>query len=209
MTPNENTDAGLFRKAQAGDVDARNAIVAANLGLLPVLLRPLKIPRPQADDARQVAALALVHAVETFDFDRCKFSTWARVCVRTKVSRWLLTERRNRGAHVPVHAHGELVEPAERPTSMDAPIGDGVHTLADTLAADCPSPEDQAAKLEQWRHAQRLLNDLRPTHRATIEATLDSDQATVARARGCSRQAVSVSYRQAIEALRRGAGRVL
>ncbi len=79
----------LTKKAQAGDIAARNTIVERNLGMVPKVVRR-RFSRVRDMDFDEMVAegnLGLMRAVETFDPEESKFSTYATWWIRDAVQR--------------------------------------------------------------------------------------------------------------------------
>lgn len=101
--------ARLARLARAGDVEARNAIVAGHLGLVHAALRKFfwkSLCQPglllEEGDLFQEGVLGLQRAAELYDPDKGKqFSTYATFWIRHTVSRALM----NAGSGVPLPIH--------------------------------------------------------------------------------------------------------
>ena len=76
----------LSRRIERGDVDAKNEMIEANLGLVHSVARPYAGRGVAFDDLVQEGTIGLVHAVERFDYRReLRFSTYAVWWIRRAV----------------------------------------------------------------------------------------------------------------------------
>jgi DNA-directed RNA polymerase sigma subunit (sigma70/sigma32) len=84
-------EAALATRIQrSGDVDARNALVLANLGLVHLLANQMRRQGIRYDDLVQEGTLGLLRATETFDPTRnVRFSTYCVYWIRAKIQRFL------------------------------------------------------------------------------------------------------------------------
>ena len=106
-TPPHEEQCSLARRAQAGDLDARNEMVRRNMGL--VYDRVDKVRwRASASavaDMEQEGVIGLMEAIDQFDPDRgFRFSTYARWWIDTYIQRYLLANPGGSPIRVPVHA---------------------------------------------------------------------------------------------------------
>ncbi len=137
----------LARRIEAGDVEARNRMVAANLRLVVSIARRYARPgRVPIMDLIQEGNLGLIHATEKFDWRRgYKFSTYATWWIWQAITHALAEQ--GRVIRIPVHAverldrirkaHARLAQPLGRePTDAEiaADLGLAVHVVRDLLA---------------------------------------------------------------------------
>ena len=87
LSPEET--ARLCRLAQGGDVEARNRVVMANYGLCHRFASRAARRGAPLDDLLQEAVLGLIRAIQTYDPDRARFSTYAVGWVRQRIGRWI------------------------------------------------------------------------------------------------------------------------
>ena len=69
------TDALLLKRAQRGDRNAVDALLRENYDIVRAVCHRIIFNSSDADDATQIAMIAIVRALPTFD-GRSKFSTW-------------------------------------------------------------------------------------------------------------------------------------
>jgi len=73
-----------------GDVDARNALVLANLGLVHLVANQMRRNGIRYEDLVQEGTLGLLRATETFEPHRnVRFSTYCVYWIRAKIQRYL------------------------------------------------------------------------------------------------------------------------
>src|SRR5262245_3958141 len=88
--PDEGEERALIKRAKAGDVIARNTIIAGHLWVAEDVAKELWVADSDVDDLKQEAALALFRALDDFDPDSgTRFSTFAYDSVRGDVKDWL------------------------------------------------------------------------------------------------------------------------
>ena len=104
--PDENEERQLVGCAKAGDVIARNMVIAGHLWITEEIAREFHVDDSEADDLRQEAALALFRALDDFDPQSGnRFSTFAWMSVREDVKDWLRKIRKLKR-----HVSTELIE---------------------------------------------------------------------------------------------------
>lgn len=140
----------------------QQAMVAANLGLVGFVLRKWAsaVPESQYQDAWQDGLLGLMRAVQKFDPSKgFRFATYAVPWIRQGIQRGIgnLEGRSYRSAD-----RGETGLQWQRPTSLDAPIGDDAETdtLASFLEDQRPAPDRQALAVAQLGEVANVLRSI-------------------------------------------------
>jgi RNA polymerase sigma factor (sigma-70 family) len=219
-----NADRDLFRRAQSGDVAARNAIVTANLGLVHAVARRYAAHHPgELDDLTQAGALGLARAVERFDPERgVRFSTYAGLWVRASCTRYLAAQgdvsagrvgrpsvqRRLDAVPDGEHEHRDRLRrqlvamaPALR---LDAPLGDAEGSTHLDMVPDAgPLPDELAAQRARVAVAHRAIEVLDERSARIMRRRLEgATLAAVGRELGVSRERVRQIEALALPVLR-------
>lgn len=80
----------LLLKAHQGDMEARNQVYEANIGLVYMVLERFKNSAYEYDDLFQVGSIGLLKAIDKFDFTfNVKFSTYAVPMIIGEIRRFL------------------------------------------------------------------------------------------------------------------------
>lgn len=80
----------LLRLAQAGDIDARDQIYEANVGLIYMVLERFKNSSYDYEDLFQVGSIGLLKAIDKFDFSfNVRFSTYAVPMIIGEIKKFL------------------------------------------------------------------------------------------------------------------------
>ncbi len=105
LTPEEEVE--LSKRIAAGDMEARERMINANLRLVVKIARRYMYRGVQLADLIEEGNLGLIHAVEKFDHTHgCRFSTYATWWVRQAVERAVMNQGRT--IRLPVHVGKEL-----------------------------------------------------------------------------------------------------
>lgn len=80
----------LIKKAQTGDIEARNQIVEENVGLVWSIVKRFNGRGYEMDDLFQIGSIGLIKAVDKFDFTyKVKFSTYAVPMIIGEIKRFI------------------------------------------------------------------------------------------------------------------------
>jgi RNA polymerase sporulation-specific sigma factor len=90
-SPNSYQDnEALLRLAQEGDIDARDRIYEANVGLIYMVLERFKNSSYDYEDLFQVGSIGLLKAIDKFDFSfNVRFSTYAVPMIIGEIKKFL------------------------------------------------------------------------------------------------------------------------
>lgn len=84
----------LIKKAQAGDIEARNLAVLHNMRLVCLVAKD-KYKSSEINDVLQEGAIALMNCIEKFDLSRgTRFSTYAVWAIRNRFTRFYYQRKR-------------------------------------------------------------------------------------------------------------------
>jgi len=141
----------LIEAARAGDVTARNRLMAwARPRLLAVAMRTVR-DRDDAEDVAQEALLKVCRYLTRFE-GRSAFATWIhRITVNTSLD-WLRRQQAR----------------PERLADRDGHDDDGAARLASADAVDEETPERAYARAEAGATVQRAISRLSPSHAETL-----------------------------------------
>jgi RNA polymerase sigma factor (sigma-70 family) len=150
-----------------GDVDARNALVLANLGLVHLVANQMRRPGVRYEDLVQEGTLGLLRATETFEPDRnVRFSTYCVYWIRAKIQRFLQRLDRDdtpaiAGAEMETLAGGRRRRPRARSVSIDTPMDeDDDRSMSDVLTDGSEDPEDATLRFERDRTVADVLEGI-------------------------------------------------
>lgn len=181
--PSREEELALIRRAQAGDVGARNALVVRHLRWINALARRRLGPADE-DDLVAVGCEAMTIAIARFDPERgVRLTTYARAWLRQRLSRYAAGERQ--AWALSLDAAGD---------ELDAP------TLHDRVDDKDAATVDELAEVPHMRRRlAATLPRLRPRDRRLLEArargaTLDVLAAEI----GLTRQGASAAEHAAI-----------
>lgn len=186
----EDEQALAWRIQTWGDIDARNALVLANLGLVHLVANQMRRSGIRYEDMVQEGTLGILRATETFEPDRgIRFSTYCVYWIRAKIQRLLQRVDRDdnpsiAGAEMETLAGGRRRRPRARAVSLDAPVssadGDD-RSVGDIISDDGVDPEDATLHFERNRTVGRVLKDIAdeigdPRLKTIIERRLLADE---------------------------------
>lgn len=186
----EDEQALAYRIQTWGDIDARNALVLANLGLVHLVANQMRRATIRYEDMVQEGTLGLLRATETFEPDRgIRFSTYCVYWIRAKIQRLLQRVDRDdnpsiAGAEMETLEGGRRRRPRARAVSLDAPVssadGDD-RNVGDIVSDNAMDPEDVTLRFERDRTVGRVLKDIAaeigdPRLKTIIEKRLLADE---------------------------------
>jgi len=80
-------DLELFKRAQSGDTEARNALVEANIGLVYQIVNRGRFDPKNKEELESLGVVGLMRAIDSYDPDKSKFSTWAYYWISAIINR--------------------------------------------------------------------------------------------------------------------------
>jgi RNA polymerase primary sigma factor len=105
LTPEEEKD--LAKRAKEGDLEAKDALINANLRLVVSIAKNYQSKGMPIQDLIQEGNLGLAHAVEKFDYTKgFRFSTYATWWIKQSITRALADQSRT--IRVPVHMIAQI-----------------------------------------------------------------------------------------------------
>lgn len=150
-----------------GDVEARNALVLANLGLVHLVANQMRRPGLRYEDLVQEGTLGLLRATETFEPHReIRFSTYCVWWIRAKIQRFLQRLDKDdtpaiAGAEMETNAAGRRRRPRARSVSLDTPLDDDDdRSYADLVDLHEEGPEDHTLQFERDRAVGKALREI-------------------------------------------------
>lgn len=164
----QDEEVELARKVQQyGDLDARNALVAANMGLVHLIANQFFRPHFRYEDLAQEGILGLIRATETFEPERgLRFSTYSVYWIRAKIQRLVQkTEKDDSpdiiGAEWEIDGEGHRFKPRARKLSLEYTNDDeDSRSLGDILASNTEDPEKLALRKEKKQLIAAILNSI-------------------------------------------------
>jgi len=165
----EDECALAYRIQTWGDIDARNALVLANLGLVHLVANQMRRNGIRYEDIVQEGTLGLLRATETFEPDRgIRFSTYCVYWIRAKIQRLLQRVDRDEnpsiaGAEMETLESGRRRRPRSRAVSLEAPVSsaDGdERSVGDLVKSEGDDPEDATLRFERDRTVDRVLGEI-------------------------------------------------
>lgn len=229
------TDPELFVRARAGDAGARDALFAANMGLVGHIVRRFTALGHDAEELLQVGGIGLVKAIDRFEPERgFQFATYAFPLILGEIQRYLRDagsvamprEQRALARRARRLAEARAAETGREPTvpELAGALGVDASDLAAALAAEsAPASLDAASAGDPRPLGERLaagnesvwdrleLRDLlrrlpeRERRVIVLRYLLDRTQVEVAAALGISQVQVSRIERRALARLRQQA----
>ena len=158
-----------YRIQTWGDIDSRNALVLANLGLVHLVANQMRRSAIRYEDLVQEGTLGLLRATETLEPDRgIRFSTYCVYWIRAKIQRLLQRVDRDdnpsiAGAEMETLEGGRRRRPRSRAVSLEAPVSssDGdERSVGDLVKDQGDDPEDATLRFERDRTVDRVLGEI-------------------------------------------------
>lgn len=135
----ENPDHQLAIEAQAGDVEAEEALIRKYSGIVYKKARAYFMAGADVEDVVQEGLIGLLKAVRKYDGDKnASFRTFAEICVTSQIISAIRSADRIK--HKPLNTSVSLNKPVDREGSRM--VGENDITIGDTISANpADSPE--------------------------------------------------------------------
>jgi RNA polymerase sigma factor (sigma-70 family) len=158
-----------LRIQQQGDIDARNTLVLANIGLVHLIANQFRRPHLRYEDLLQEGTMGLIRATETFEPARnVRFSTYSVYWIRAKIQRHI---QRLDKDDVPSITGAEVIQSpdgskAKRPRARKLSIeysveGEGSSKrFGELLASDINNPEELAMQHQRDIAIKQVLEEI-------------------------------------------------
>lgn len=153
----EEEEVELTRRVQiCADIDARNTLVMANIGLVHLVANQMCRPPLRYEDLLQEGIIGLMRATQTFEpFRHVRFSTYSIYWIRAKIQRHIQKLNKDDTPNIPgamtqVDADGRKQTPRSRKLSLDKKLDyNDDRTLLETLPSNVDDPEQSALRRER------------------------------------------------------------
>lgn len=161
---NEYNTKELFRKAQNGDIEARDYIITSNIKLVYKIAHKYRERNIDFDTAVQEGSIGLIKAVDKFEVDRgLKFSTYATFIIAGEIQRYIRDLQENRPFR-PQRREYELYKKicrARRVLSQEFKNEPKAYEVAIYLGEDIPEVEMLINALENSKsmYSMKYRND--------------------------------------------------
>ena len=189
-----------FRKARAGDGDARQALILHNLRLVSHIVRKYYSTAGDQEDLVSIGTIGLVKAVDTFRIDNgARFATYAAKCIQNEILMHFRS-RKKLSAEVSMNE------------TIDVDRDGNPLTYTDVISSEEDLPEEVMRSVEGERALALVRTRLDPRERQVITLRFGLNgapaltQREVADHLGISRSYVSRIEKAAIDKLKEGFG---
>lgn len=153
-----------LRVQKYSDIDARNCLVMANIGLVHLVANQFSRSPARYEDLIQEGTMGLIRATETFEANRgVRFSTYSVYWIRAKIQRFLQKIDKDdvpaiSGAEMLEDEKGKRKRPRARKISIDnTQDDDESRNLSELLPSDSKDPELVALEVERDMVIKQVL----------------------------------------------------
>ncbi len=156
----------LARRIQIwGDVDARNTLVMANVGLVHMIVGQMLRPYLRYEDLLQEGTIGLIRATETFQADRkIRFATYGAFWIRAKIQRFIQSHEKDSkpvtGIAIATPDGKEQAVRAQKISLDRTGTGDDSYALLEVLPSEIEDPEKQVLRNEKSIAVRRILTKI-------------------------------------------------
>ena len=189
-----------FRRARAGDEEARQTLILHNLRLVSHIVRKYYATASNQEDLVSIGTIGLVKAVDTFKIDNgARFATYAAKCIQNEILMHFRSQKK-RSAEVSMNE------------TIDVDRDGNPLTYNDVISSEEDLPEEVMRSVEAARALNLVRTRLDPRERQVITLRFGLNgvpaltQKEVADRLGISRSYVSRIEKAAIDKLKEGFG---
>ena len=189
-----------FRKARAGDEDARQTLILHNLRLVSHIVRKYYSTAGNQEDLVSIGTIGLVKAVDTFRIDNgARFATYAAKCIQNEILMHFRSQKK-------LSAEVSMNE------TIDVARDGNPLTYTDVISSEEDLPEEVMRSVEADRAMTLVRTRLDPRERQVItlrfglNGTPALTQREIAQKLGISRSYVSRIEKAALDKLKEGFG---
>lgn len=189
-----------FRKARAGDGDARQTLILHNLRLVSHIVRKYYSTAGDQEDLVSIGTIGLVKAVDTFRIDNgARFATYAAKCIQNEILMHFRS-RKKLSAEISMNE------------TIDVDRDGNPLTYTDVISSEEDLPEEVMRSVEGERALALVRTRLDPRERQVITLRFGLNgapaltQREVADHLGISRSYVSRIEKAALDKLKEGFG---
>ena len=189
-----------FRRARAGDEEARQTLILHNLRLVSHIVRKYYATASNQEDLVSIGTIGLVKAVDTFRIDNgARFATYAAKCIQNEILMHFRSQKK-RSAEVSMNE------------TIDVDRDGNPLTYTDVISSEEDLPEEVMRSVEADRALTLVRTRLDPRERQVITLRFGLNgapaltQKEVADRLGISRSYVSRIEKAALDKLKEGFG---
>ena len=189
-----------FRRARAGDEEARQTLILHNLRLVSHIVRKYYATANNQEDLVSIGTIGLVKAVDTFRIDNgARFATYAAKCIQNEILMHFRSQKK-RSAEVSMNE------------TIDVDRDGNPLTYTDVISSEEDLPEEVMRSVEADRALTLVRTRLDPRERQVITLRFGLNgapaltQKEVADRLGISRSYVSRIEKAALDKLKEGFG---
>ena len=189
-----------FRRARAGDGEARQTLILHNLRLVSHIVRKYYATASNQEDLVSIGTIGLVKAVDTFRIDNgARFATYAAKCIQNEILMHFRSQKK-RSAEVSMNE------------TIDVDRDGNPLTYTDVISSEEDLPEEVMRSVEADRALTLVRTRLDPRERQVITLRFGLNgapaltQKEVADRLGISRSYVSRIEKAALDKLKEGFG---
>lgn len=86
----------LFRKARAGDAEARNRLIEHNLRLVAHIVKKYYLSSKEQEDLISIGTIGLIKAIDSYDVEKgARFTTYAGKCLQNEILMYFRAQKKH------------------------------------------------------------------------------------------------------------------